>query len=62
LILVAMVVSVAGSAQADVFNMGGARDPVTGVWTGEVSFVFVPVGDAGNAIDFGSSGFLGNTG
>jgi formylglycine-generating enzyme len=52
MILAAMVVLAAGSAQADVsnvFNMGGTRDPVTGTWTGSASLEFVTVGDAGNA-------------
>jgi formylglycine-generating enzyme len=41
-----------GSAQAtDVFNMGGTRNPATGVWTGNASLEFVTVGDAGNAAD-----------
>jgi formylglycine-generating enzyme len=38
-------------AQADVLNMGGTRDPVTGVWTGQASLEFVTVGDPGNAAD-----------
>jgi formylglycine-generating enzyme len=38
-------------AQADVFNMGGARDPVAGTWTGLASLEFVTVGDPGNARD-----------
>jgi formylglycine-generating enzyme len=52
MILVAMIVVLAaGSAQADVFNMGGARNPTTGVWTGMASLEFVTVGDPGNAAD-----------
>jgi formylglycine-generating enzyme len=52
--LVALAVTVVlvlavGSAQADVFNMGGTRDPVTGTWTGLASLDFVTVGDPGNA-------------
>ena len=47
--IVAMVVLAAGVAQADVFNMGGTRDPATGVWTGQASLEFVTVGDPGNA-------------
>ena len=42
---------IAGSAQADVFNMGGTRDPATGTWTGQASLEFVTVGDPGNAAD-----------
>ncbi len=42
----------AASVQAgDVFNMGGTRDPVTGIWTGLASLEFVTVGDPGNAND-----------
>jgi len=37
--------------RADVFNMGGTRDPITGTWTGLASLDMVPVGDAGNAAD-----------
>jgi uncharacterized repeat protein (TIGR03803 family) len=49
MILAAMVVLAAGSVQADVFNMGGTRDPMTGTWTGQASLEFVTVGDPGNA-------------
>jgi probable HAF family extracellular repeat protein len=45
------IVCIAGTAQGDVFNMGGTRDPATGTWTGSASLEFVPVGDAGNAPD-----------
>ena len=48
-VVVAMLI--AGSAQADVFNMGGTRDPMTGTWTGLASLEFVTVGDPGNAAD-----------
>ena len=41
----------ASSVQADVFNMGGTRDPATGTWTGTASLEFVTVGDPGNAAD-----------
>ena len=41
----------ASLAQANVFNMGGTRDPVTGVWTGQASLEFVTVGDSGNTAD-----------
>ena len=50
LVVLASVLA-AGVAHADVFNMGGTRDPVTGVWTGQASLEFVTVGDAGNAAD-----------
>jgi formylglycine-generating enzyme required for sulfatase activity len=36
---------------ADVFNMGGTRDPTTGTWTGLASLDMVPVGNPGNAAD-----------
>ena len=50
--LAVVVVLAAGSAQAaDVFNMGGTRDPTTGTWTGQASLEFVTVGDPGNAAD-----------
>lgn len=39
------------SASADVFNMGGVRNPTTGQWTGLASLEFVTVGDLGNAAD-----------
>ena len=40
-----------GGVRADVFNMGGTRDPATGVWTGQASLEFVTVGGPGNAPD-----------
>ena len=39
------------SAQTNVFNMGGTRNPTTGTWTGAASLQFVTVGDPGNAAD-----------
>ncbi len=36
---------------ADVFNMGGTRNPATGTWTGSASLEFVTVGNPGNAAD-----------
>ena len=48
---VASLLLFAGSAQADVFNMGGTRNPTTGTWTGLASLEFVTVGDPGNAAD-----------
>ena len=39
---------IAGSAQADVFNMGGTRNP-DGSWTGLASLETVSVGNPGNA-------------
>ena len=50
---------IAGSAQADVFNMGGTRDPTTGTWTGLASLEFVTVGDPGNAADTAVRGSTG---
>ncbi len=51
---VALVVSLVACvhvAAADVFDMGGTRDPVTGQWTGDASLEFLTVGDPGNAPD-----------
>ena len=49
------------ATRADVFNMGGTRDPTTGTWTGLASLDFVTVDDAGNAADkstgYGSVGY-----
>ena len=39
------------TAQADVFNMGGTRDPVKSTWTGLASLEFVTIGDPGNEAD-----------
>jgi hypothetical protein len=53
-------VLVVGVAHADVFNMGGTRNPTTGAWTGQASLEFVNVGDPGNAADktgYGSVGY-----
>jgi formylglycine-generating enzyme len=50
-LVVASVVFLAASVQANVFNMGGTRDPATGVWTGQASLEFMPVGDPGNVVD-----------
>jgi hypothetical protein len=47
----ALVPLISASAQVDVFNMGGTRDPATGTWTGLASVEFVTVGDAGNTSD-----------
>lgn len=59
---VVLTMLIAGSAQADVFNMGGTRDPVTGTWTGSASLEFVTVGDPGNAAMYvdgsGSVGYV----
>ncbi|MEN6452140.1 MAG: SUMF1/EgtB/PvdO family nonheme iron enzyme [Thermoguttaceae bacterium] len=43
--------SVAAAQAANVFDMGGTRNPTTGVWTGSASLEFVTVGDPGNAAD-----------
>ena len=57
-----MVGVLAGSndraSAADVFNMGGTRNPTTGQWTGSASLEFVTVGDPGNAADAG--GYVGS--
>jgi formylglycine-generating enzyme len=49
--VVGVLLSAMGTARGDVLNMGGVRDPATGVWTGLASVEFVPVGNAGNAAD-----------
>ena len=59
---IAMFASTAGIASADVFNMGGTRDPATGTWTGQASLEFVTVGDAGNAGDTTQMWLDGTTG
>ena len=41
----------AAAVHADVFNMGGTRDAVTGKWAGLASLEFVTIGDPGNARD-----------
>lgn len=48
MILVATVIASAVVAQANVLNMGGTRDPVTGTWTGIASLEMVPVRNPGN--------------
>ena len=56
-----IVVASAITAQADVFNMGGTRNPTTGTWTGLASLDIVTVGNPGNAADtatgYGSVGY-----
>ncbi len=47
---------IAGSVQADVFNMGGTRNP-GGSWTGLASLEMVPVGNPGNAGDTRYGGY-----
>jgi formylglycine-generating enzyme required for sulfatase activity len=60
MILAAMIVLAAGSVQADVFNMGGTLDPTTGIWTGQASLQFVPVGNPGNAADTATGSLYGS--
>jgi formylglycine-generating enzyme len=55
LAVIVVVLSV-GVAQADVFNMGGTRDPATGTWTGLASLEMVPVGDPGNVGELSGHG------
>ncbi len=50
-VVAGLVVLAAASVRADVFNLGGTRDPVTGQWSGAGSLEFVMVGDPGNAAD-----------
>jgi formylglycine-generating enzyme len=54
-------------AQADVFNLGGTRNPTTGTWTGLASLEFVTVGDPGNTgeqsrLPYGDSIYYGGVG
>ena len=58
--MAAALAASAVSAPADVFNMGGTRNPTTGVWTGLASLQFVSVGNPGNAAD--PSGGYGSVG
>jgi formylglycine-generating enzyme required for sulfatase activity len=58
--LAVAVLASAVAAHADVFNMGGTRDPATGNWTGLASVEFVPVGDAGNAPDTATGSVYGS--
>ena len=44
---VVSVILFSASAQADVFNMGGTRDPTTGTWTGEASLAVRHRGQSG---------------
>ena len=61
LVVVASVLMLAASvAHADVFNMGGTRNPTTGTWTGLASLEFVTVGDAGNAADTATGSLYGS--
>ena len=53
---------IAGSAQADVFNMGGTYNQATGTWTGAASLEFVTVGDPGNATDPATGSLYGSVG
>ena len=56
----ALVMIFACVAQADVFNMGGTRDPTTGTWTGAASLEFVMVGNPGNAADTATGSLYGS--
>jgi len=47
----AIVLFAAGLVHADVRNMGGVRNPVTGTWTGLASLETVHIGDPGNKAD-----------
>ena len=53
----------AGLAHADVFNMGGTRNPTTGVWTGEASLLVRHRGRPwGNATVISTGSFWGAVG
>jgi formylglycine-generating enzyme len=41
----------ASTGLADVFNLGGVRNPTSGKWTGVASLEMVPIGYAGNVAD-----------
>lgn len=49
--ILAAVLMLAAAVQADVFNLGGVSDPLTGAWTGVASLETVPVGDPANTAD-----------
>jgi len=51
IVAVVAVLMTIGTVQADVFNLGGVRNPATGAWTGVASLSTVPVGNPGNAAD-----------
>jgi formylglycine-generating enzyme required for sulfatase activity len=48
LVALGLLGSLQTAVSADVLNMGGMRDPVTGRWTGLASLETVPVGNPGN--------------
>jgi formylglycine-generating enzyme len=50
-VVVCGLMGMAEVAAADVFNMGGYRDPLTGHWTGTASLETVSVGNPDNAAD-----------
>jgi formylglycine-generating enzyme len=50
-VLICGIVMATSATHADVFNMGGTRNPATGTWTGLASLEFVTVGNPGNAAD-----------
>lgn len=51
LVAVTLLAGSTNPASADVLNMGGTRNPITGQWTGLASLETVPVGNAGNEGD-----------
>jgi len=57
---VVSVMLLSASAHADVFNMGGTRNPTTGTWTGLASLDFVTVGNPGNAADTANGSLYGS--
>ncbi len=62
---VIVLVSCANLVSANVFNMGGTRDPATGEWTGVARLETVPVGDVSNPADstgYGSVDYTYNIG
>jgi formylglycine-generating enzyme len=66
-LLAVAVVYCAVVAQADVFNMGGTRNPTTGTWTGLASLEMVTVANSGNAgeqsgLAYGDATYYGSVG
>ena len=56
LVAVGSMLLAAGAVQADVFNLGGTRNPTTGTWTGLASLETVLVGNPGNAGELSGPG------
>jgi formylglycine-generating enzyme len=61
-LVMAAVAASAVVAQANLFDMGGVRDPATGKWTGLASLELVTVSNPGNAADNRVYDLSGNLG